>query len=531
MNETVESDQVVKWSSGQAIKRLATRLFGRLSLCVLSSVLLIFSFPNFEFSFVAWFALIPFFFAVRGESDGGAFFLGFITGLIFYLGSMYWLIHVTTLGFILLSMYLALYFGIAGIFLRYIISDIRSAVLAASPIWVALEYLRSTILTGMGWSLLGYSQYKNLSIIQIADITGPYGISFLIVMTNVLAYQLLSGQLSRESKSLTNPAMRQVLISVLFIPIVLGYGYSKLNKSESGIPLKISVVQGNISQHQKWDENYTDFIFGRYYVLTKEAALDKPDLIIWPETSFPGYFGAEKELTDKMKTLVSEVKIPVLFGAPTNDHNSAFLIYKTGEVTQQYNKIHLVPFGEYVPLEKWLGFVHNIAPSPIGGFKAGTEYTIFSLPSATHSLKPKTRNLSTGFSVLVCFEDIFPQLVRQFVKQGAAFLVNITNDAWFEESSAPYQHAQASVFRAVENRVNVVRAANTGLSCFINPTGKIFSRVEDRSGKDIFVDGYDTADIIIEHKNSFYTKYGDIFAYLCIAISVIFLTKNNNQNE
>jgi len=491
----------------------------RILLCVLSAVLLIFSFPNFDLSIFAWIAFVPLFFAIRDRKASSAFLLGFITGLIFYLVSIYWLANVTWLGFILLSLYLALYLGVFVFFIRYTLSEIRYPLIIIPAIWVALEYLRATLFTGIGWSLLGYSQYKNLAIIQIADITGTYGISFLIIMVNFIVYESILRIIRKPKKYLTIYDARYTIYALVILSLALSYGYLKLGKESSGNPMKISIIQGNIPQERKWDITYESFIFDRYSILTRVASSDEPDLIIWPETAFPGYFESDEKLTKRIKKLADDVKTPILFGTVTirpikNKEgviNTAVLLDKRGEEIKRYDKLHLVPFGEYVPFEKWLGFVHELAPFPIAGFAPGNEYTVF--------------NLSNRFSVLICFEDIFPGLVRRFVQEGALFLVNITNDAWFKKSAAPYQHAQASVFRAVENRVNVIRAANTGLSCFIDPKGRITARIENRKREDIFIEGYATQTIKIEDEKSLYTKYGDIFAYLCTALFVIAILK------
>jgi apolipoprotein N-acyltransferase len=279
-----------------------------------------------------------------------------------------------------------------------------------------------------------------------------------------------------------------MLLPCILLLLSLTYGCYKLYLcpvAGSLQPLKISLIQGNIPQYQKWDENFRASILERYETLTKEAAKDKPDLIIWPETSVPGIIGEEPDLLIRVLDLAKTVNTPILVGAVTSKelgvyYNSALLISADGAVTQQYDKLHLVPFGEYVPLEKYFPFLRSMIGVPIGDFTAGGESTVFKSPER--------------FAALICFEDIIPGLSRRFVKGGAQFLVNITNDAWFMESSAPYQHAAASVFRAIENRVPVVRAANTGLSCFIDRSGRIYDKVSDGK-KDIFVVGYKTGEI------------------------------------
>jgi apolipoprotein N-acyltransferase len=214
------------------------------------------------------------------------------------------------------------------------------------------------------------------------------------------------------------------------------------------------------------------------------------------------------------------------------------LISSQGETLVKYNKLHLVPFGEYIPLKKIFPFLETIAP--IGDIRPGQDYTIFALPgpqSPVPSLNAQTRkrtNAQTKFAVLICFEDLFPELARNFVKKGAQFLVNITNDAWYRKTSAPYQHLQASVFRAVENRVSLARAANTGVSGFITPNGKIISLVCDRTGRNIFIEGYKDQEIaIIERRPTFYTRYGDVFIVVCflfLLYDIIHNLKNITKN-
>jgi apolipoprotein N-acyltransferase len=187
-------------------------------------------------------------------------------------------------------------------------------------------------------------------------------------------------------------------------------------------------------------------------------------------------------------------------------YNSAVLFGPDGEERTRYHKTHLVPFGEYIPLEPLFGILRNFVQ--IGRFSPGHEKTIFVLPSTSQKPHFKAR-----FGVLVCYEDIFPGLVRDFCRGGADFMINMTNDAWFGKTTAPYQHAQASVFRAVENRVNVIRSANTGYSCFISPEGRILGAVEDK-GEPIFVSGHHTMEILLRKNTSIFTRYGDLFLVL-----------------
>jgi apolipoprotein N-acyltransferase len=491
-----------------------------------SAALLILSFPPANLWIFAWVGFVPLFFALKNKSKFKAFLLSYLTGVIFWFGIIYWLIHVTLLGMILLVLYLALYFAFFGLIVsRRSVLCTWYSVLFIPSLWVVLEYLRSHLLTGFPWALLGYSQYLNLPIIQIADITGVWGVSFLVMMVNLLVYQVLStvyrASVLRKNKKETLSIITWFL-PFLIIFLSLGYGFYKLSatpNTEHRTPIKISVIQGNIPQELKWDPNSKDFIIDRYISLTRQALKDRPDLIVWPEAALPVVLEEEPVFYEKTKDFVREIKIPLLLGAVTSKdnlyYNSALLISAEGRLLYKYDKLHLVPFGEYIPLRKTLGFLQTVVP--IGDFSRGKDYTIFKVPSTEYQVQ--SRETQNNFAVLICFEDLFPQLSREFIKRGADFLINITNDAWFKMTSSPYQHLQASVFRAVENRVALIRSANTGVSGFIAPTGKIISLVEDRKGRNIFISGYDTEEIIIRKRSlSFYTQHPDVFIIACFLI-------------
>jgi apolipoprotein N-acyltransferase len=426
--------------------------------------------------------------------------------------------------------YLALYFGFFGLIICNEIRSTRYEQLFLIPtVWVALEWARSYVFTGFGWALLGYSQSDNLPIIQIADICGTYGVSFLIVIFNAAVFFVIKN--FRNKKDYIIP----VAATAILIAATLGYGSFRLNNVFTGERLKVSVVQGNIPQVEKWDERFVEKIMQRYSSLTMLSAAQNPDLIIWPETSVPGFIENENILLDWVSGLVKGADAPLLVGAPRYDkvdgrelyYNSAFLFPKNGSSAAHYDKMHLVPFGEYVPLAKLFFFVNRFAPRPIGDFVGGKEFTVLRFPivRAAREEDSSWRLMKrVGFGCLICFEDIFPDLARGLAKNNAGFIVNMTNDAWFGRSSAAYQHAQASVFRAVENRINVIRAANTGLSCFIDQKGRVVSKVS-KEGKDLFVDGFQAQEIVLSRARTIYTSYGDILAYLCIFATILNIVK------
>lgn len=476
----------------------------------MSAVLLVLPFFSSIFSFLAWFGFVPAFFALKNTSKRLASLIFFITGFVYWSGVIYWLAHVTLAGTIVLILYLALYFAAFGLIIRpFTRNSTVFSLLFIPSVWVLLEYARSYLLTGFPWALLGYSQYLNLPVIQMADITGTWGVSYLLVLVNVATVEIIWAV--REGMWPRLKAVIIILVSVL--TVVFSYGYFRIYNLRSttyDLLLKVSVIQGNISQELKWDERAMGYIVNKYSRMTEQAAKERPDLIVWPEAASPGLFGQDDDIFDSFYALAKRIKMPILLGAVTRSKdiffNSALLIGQNGQIAGRYDKLHLVPFGEYIPLKKYLPFLETVVP--IGDIEKGRSHYIF--------------NAKGKFAVLICFEDLFPELSREFTKRGAGFLVNITNDAWYKLTTAPYQHLQASVFRAVENRRYLVRSANTGVSGFIAPSGKIISLAGDGSGRNIFVDGIDTQTIgVLSAKPGIYTRYGDWFILVCL-INVLY---------
>jgi apolipoprotein N-acyltransferase len=490
-------------------------------LSLFSGILLILSFPNFDLESLAWFALVPLFFSIEKKGLYYSFKLGFLTGLISFLGILYWIIvAVHTYGnvplilsgliLLLLVVYLSLFIG-AFTFLTRLI-QMRSGIqtIFLTPIiWVALEYLRSFFLSGFPWANLGHSQYLNLPFIQMADITGVYGLSFVILLVNAALFWVF-----RQWAKKIFP-FREVAITALILLGFLIYGYGKMNAVDRQMiqnpSLKIGLIQGNIDQSIKWDESFQKETLKIYEKLSSRVAEGKPDLIIWPETATPFFFQDAKEYQPFILDIPKKTNAFLLFGTPSykiekgkiNHYNSAYLISTSGELNGRYDKIHLVPFGEYVPMQNLLFFIGSLGEG-IGDFKSGKEIFNFSLPQGK-------------FGVLICFEIIFPDLCRKFVKDGADFLVTITNDAWFGRTSAPYQHFSIATFRAIENRVFIARAANTGISGFIDPKGRILKQ------GGIFTEEAMNGTIRLPSGKTFYTLYGDVFALICSGFSILFL--------
>lgn len=494
-------------------------------LSLISGGMFIFSFPPFDLYPLAWFALIPLLAALWEKNLKTSFLLGMITGSVFFLGTVYWVFHsmyfygyitapLSVLILLALCLYLSLYTGAFSVLFSHISRASRlPAIVIAPAVWVSLEYVRTYALTGFPWVSLGYSQYQFLTLIQIADTAGIYGVSFLVVAMNCAVFDVVISWPRKMRQEPLFPRWPLTLSIVLYGVLVAGvivYGKGKLGEHTEGEKIAISVVQGNVPQDKKWDVRFQHEVIETYKKLSVSASSASPRMIVWPETAVPFIFGSDVPLSQEIASLPVQLNTYLLFGAMVAKDagrltNSAVLLSPEGMTLSTYDKIHLVPYGEYVPLRKIFPFIEKITVG-IGDFLSGKEHVVMHTPFA------KIGNL-------ICYEIIFPALVRNFVDRGADVLVTITNDAWFGRTAAPYQHFSMAVFRAVENRVPVVRAANTGISGFIDSRGRILNR------SDIFVEAALTEEIVPGTGKSFYTKHGDVFAYMCTISSVLLMIK------
>ena len=498
-----------------------------LFLAASSGFLLTLSFPKTGISFLAWFALVPLLAASKSLSYRNGFFLGLLTGLVHYLTLFYWLAHtMSTYGHLpfyvslpllfLLSFYLALYIALFSTAVTILCSSPLSISYTAPLVWVSLEYIRSFLLTGFPWELLGYSQFNMLHLIQISDIFGVYGVSFCIVLSNTTLFLIFLALTNKDWKE-KNIGIKQAVLVTAAVAVVLaavwGYGNWRIHRlhelAVNSPSVKVAVVQGNIDQAQKWDPAFQKSSTIKYIRLSLRSKNLHPDLVVWPETATPFYFTQNTELSNLVLSGIRETGADFLIGSPAFDfeknkieyYNSAFLVDADGNVTGRYDKSHLVPFGEYVPLKRWLPFVGKMVES-VGDFRAGEK---------GRTLKWKKFRIG----VLICYEVIFPPLARAMVQNHASILFNLTNDAWYGRSSAPFQHFSMAIFRAVENRRSLVRAANTGISGFIDPSGNVIEATR------IFKDAVITQNVPMLAIKTFYSKYGDVFAMACLGLSVI----------
>jgi len=494
---------------------------------ILSGVLLTLPFLNFALAPLAWFSLVPLIAAAafRPVRTGAA--LGLLAGCVFNFAAMHWLTAVTGVGYSILALYLALYWAAWSGFVSFV-SLRRPGWLpwAAPASLVALEFLRSHLFTGFPWNLLGVSQALNTPLIQVASATGIYGVSFLIALSNAaLASFLLGGKIAPESR------LRRLLPMAVALAVLAGawlYGEKELKEADSLPPspsFNLSLVQGGISQDLKWDPALAPRHLQTYLRLTRSALPTHPDLVLWPESAVPYYVEEEGEVRKRISEVCAEGRVFLLFGGDTRERassagdvgsqaaprwryfNSAYLFDGAGEMAGRYDKVHLVPFGEDVPLRRFLPFVRRMVPWD-DDFSAGDDLSLLPIGAGG------------SMAVLICYEDIFPGLVREFCRKGPSLLANVTNDAWYGRTSAPCQHAYAALLRAVENRVYLARSTNTGYSCVIDPWGRIVSEVRDGGGESLFIAGTTTASAALRPAGSFYTRRGDLFAWLCVALSL-----------
>ncbi len=491
---------------------------------IVSGILIALSFPAADLSFLAWVAFVPLLHSLWKKQGKEVFWSGFVFGVVYFFGTLYWIYHSITyyggVSFVvslclvlLLCCYLALYPAVFSVlFIRLYRKTKLPALFIAPVLWVMLEFVRSYALTGFPWSSVGYSQYRTLSLIQIADITGIYGVSFLVLAVNGACVDLLLTR-KRISKMPLFPLSYTItgfILLLLLISAAYGYSLFRLSELRPGNTCSISVIQGNIEQDRKWEPSYQQEVMAVYENLSREALSAKPFLLVWPETAVPFYFGYDTHNTDDLLQLQKKRGSWLLFGSVlvksrsqerTELTNSVILLDPEGKKSFTYDKIHLVPFGEYVPLRSILFFVDKLVAG-IGDYVPGRQY-----------IRAETEQGS--FGTIICYEVIFPGLVRKFFATGGDFIVTITNDAWFGKTAGPYQHFSMAVFRAIENRKPVIRAANTGISGFIDSNGRIMST----SG--LFTREILTENITTDGSLSFYSRFGDLFSYLCIVISII----------
>ena len=519
-------------------------------------------FPPFNLTWLCWIALTPLIAAIwfsGGESCHPwlrNLLLGYVTGLTFFWIVFSWLTTVTILGWFVLEFYMAIYVAIWALFCGLVrprpkinragsskweqmlsqartsatpppslwtksTNNLRLALLLAAA-WTTLEWLRGWVFSGFGWNGLGVALHDNWPLIQIAELTGVAGLSFLIAFVNVIilttAYRLVV-----EARTRVMRPHFDFTFTMAAIVGVLVFGFRATQVSPAAKTLRVTAVQSNVPQNQKFDPQFTRRIFDQFRRLSEIALRSNPppELLVWPESSMPGPVLEDQESYKFVTDLAADADADFLLGTIDEDggdvYNAAILLSEGGERVQIYRKVHLVPFGEFVPGRHTVPLLARIVGDQVpGDFKAGKEHTVFTLTNGDVQVAP-----------LICFEDTIGELARQFVvptetSPGANLLVDVTNDGWFQHSAGSHQHLANAIFRCIETRRPMLRAANTGVTCFINQFGRVTQELRDEIGS-TFTEGVLSGDIKVpsEHELTFYARHGELFAKACAVITLI----------
>ena len=518
----------------------------RAILSTVAGLIMAAAFPPFSYYPLITAALLPLLYSAGGKGWKSGFRYGFITGFTFFAVLIWWIAPaISVYGrmpwfaawpvMILLACYLALFYGIwSGLWGVITSRDSFDSTtwriltaLSMAGAWVALEWIRGElILGGFPWGAAAYALAPVPSMIQGADICGVYGLSFFIILINICLFYIFC---PGDNDSRT--ALRTVSLGVIISVTGLNYSYGILKEQNlvknSGKPIFTAALQGSFPQDIKWNYEIRDLTLSRYKKLGADvnmASSDKdikPGLFVWPETSIPFYFQEEGVWKERVLSIVKGYGAATVAGSQAYEYNakgnitylnSAYMIAPTGRVTGRYDKAHLVPFGEYLPLEGYIGWVRKYMPTA-GHFSSGTHHA----PLVSGEIRA---------GIQICFESIFPDISRRAVLKGANILVVITNDAWFGRTGAPFQHADMAVFRAVETGRWLVRSANTGISSIISPSGKVVEHTA------IFVPAAIGHMAELRENRTFYVKHGNKWVILtCLILTSLQLLgiRDNRQ--
>lgn len=558
------------------MKNLLGQIFlrSRYPLAAGAGLVLAAAFPSLGLAGCAWVAPALLLAAAYGKTGGDAFRIGYAGGLASFLFSLGWLLRIPAkgfpiLGWLALSAYVALYPAIwvwllsgkigQGSWLR------RFAwTLLGAAAWVALEMIQARLFTGFPWNLLGASQFNQTPLIQLASVTGIYGVSFVVVWTSLT-------MLSATLAILRQPTTRYIWLGDMLLPMLgvlglfmLGTARMRALRDDDRPTLAVTFIQPSIPQTMIWKSAENERRFAELLRLTSAALTNATELLLWPEAAVPKMIRYDEETLHTITNLVQSNRVWMIVGSDDSEparhgkkseeadyFNASFLISPDGELAARYCKRNLVVFGEYVPLVRWLPFVKWLTPID-GGFEAGDKIVPFTLERRT-PIRRDTAGVQasawpddmlkrelpragseTGAPVhtatLICFEDMFPQHVREYVNDDTDFLVNLTNDGWFGEGGEQWQHAAGAVFRAVENGVPLLRCCNNGVTCWIDARGVVRQVFRDANGG-VYGAGVMTARIPLlapgeKRAATFYNRHGDWFGWGCVAVSTaVFLPR------
>ncbi|MEA2067635.1 MAG: apolipoprotein N-acyltransferase [Verrucomicrobiota bacterium] len=509
---------------------------------ILSGVLLALGFPPFGNSTLIFAALVPLMFSVQSASTKKASLLGLLSGFVFFMISLSWLHNLTgtvegigmkfsaLLGYAVLALYCALYFIPFAITVSLgtrqwaganLWKNIR-LMFALTMVWVGSEYVRGFLFTGFPWNPLGVSQYANSPIIQIAEWGGVSIVSAYIVWMNAGLF-ITFRQYTHGTRARKYRPHFELMIGILPVALSVAHGINILfNQPGFHDSINVALIQPNIPQGEKWEDSMDQEIRDRLEELTSAAMrLDGVDLMIWPETAVPDFVRTSRDSYDLVKRMTSG-GTPLLVGSMDvtfsesgrTYHNSSMLFGRDGKELGKYDKQHLVPFGEYVPCP---GLMRKFTPIDVD-FGPGPGSTVLPLKG------------NASFSVLICFEDIVAPLAVNATRAGARWLVNQSNDAWFDPSSQSEQHLAHAVFRCIENRIPMARCCNTGTTGTIDAYGKVERNLAPRTK------GFTTGQLQprpVGLEKTFYTRHGNAFAKVALlaGATVLFVLRSKGRKK
>ena len=532
-------------------------------------------FPPFDYGWLCWLSLTPLLCAIWFSGANSRrrwlrdLLLGYVAGVIFFWTIFSWLTTVTVPGWFLLQFYFGVYFAIWG----WVCGLLRPHPILPGPVaegatdspapgdkwsqmlvaagkepsaappspwlksshnlflalllastWVTMEWLRGWDFSGWNWNGLGAALHAQWPIIQIAEFTGVAGLSFVVAFVNVIAVATVL-RIFLEARYRAMKPHYDVTLTMSALVGLLAFGWHVARIPQPSRPVRVAAIQANIARAEKFNPQFMQKIFDQFTRLSSMALQSNPppDLLVWPESSMPGPVLQDEASNQFVMDFAASTTADVLMGTidvdASGDYNAALLVSGRGQSVQLYRKLHLVPFGEYIPLRHAVPlFARIIGDQVPGDFAVGTEHTVFQLTNKEVRVAP-----------LICFEDTIGDLVRRFVlpqnrgsDRGANLLVNVTNDGWFKRSAASRQHLANAVFRCVETRRPMVRAANTGVTCFINEYGRVTQILRDDTG-DTFAEGVLIGEVNVPVLDplTFYTRYGEVFAISCVAVTVL----------
>ena len=533
--------------------RILTKIWPWLA-AIVTGLLGVACFAPFDQNWLSWVALTPLIAAVwfSGEAARRSWLrnllLGYLAGIVFFTGTFGWLGALGDLyqSFFLrgLSFLLSIYLGLHFAFWAWFAGLIRPKTFTASwrnllvaflgaAAWATHEWVRGWLFSGFGWNGLGVALHQIWPLIQISEFTGVTGVSFALAFVNIIAITTPL-RLIVEARSHRMRPHFDLTLTMIGMVALFAFGLRRAQSPEPAKPIRVAAVQADVPQLQKFDPEFSRQIFEKFSRLSEIAlqANPPPELLVWPESSMPDPVRDERGASYQfVKEFSASAKPDLLLGSldfeNDRDYNAAIFVSNGGEQMRAYRKIHLVPFGEYIPLRHSFPLFAAIASTWVpGDFTAGTEYAVFDLTNNDGRLAP-----------LICFEDTVGDLARRFVLNGANLLVDVTNDGWFLHSFGSRQHLANAIFRCVENRRPMVRAANTGVTCFINEFGRVTQILQDDTGN-TFTEGVLTGVVNVPQNSqiTFYTRHGEWFAESCavvtaIAIVVVFASRKIGRGD